>query len=486
MTKSKLSLVLFAILSVHILNAQTNVKQFTNGIKQRSLKKHIYVLASDSCAGRNIDTEGITIARNYIVKHLHSCSELKPYKSDSFLQPFELIKYGSRQINIESEGHKLYRYNDYIYYGKYDNFNKDLPLIFTGYGTEEDFKNMNVKGKAVFILNNNLRASLSSANRAEKYGAEFCIIANPKVINQFQSFSRQIKSYSTSPSYRLMGKEETPVFLKNFKFDYRYINVSSDVVKRVTSESINYWKKEAKKSNYAKYNKESIGSVKISVNRRERDTVTANNIVAYIPGTDSDEYIVVGAHYDHLGTIDNKIYYGADDNASGTAALIEVAKAFDRAYRNGYKPTKSIIFIAFSAEEGGLCGSKYFVDNFKDINKVRLMLNLDMIGRCDNKHANNCNYIYLNSSHLPDDLKQQCTKTCNKYGLTADYSSNLRGSDSKSFSNKGLTTIFFFTGLHKDYHKPSDTKSKIDYGKVTKVSKIVFETIWNSAGVTRQ
>ncbi len=466
------------VFSVSFIKAQSAADIYAKTIKAKSLKEHVCILASDSCAGRYIGTSGIEIARNYIINQWKKTSVLKPYFIKTWLQPFPLVTFGDKITHLQAGNSVLSRYKDYMYAGKYDDFEKELPIIFAGYGKDEDFEKLDVKGKAVFILNNNLRADIKNARTAHKYGAEFTLIANPENTDQFESMSNQLEAIHKFKKYR--SPSDTLLRSLNIKLpEYRYATISSKTVKQLTNNNINHWKN-TKITDY-----DPIGTVKISVEPVTADTIIENNIVAFIPGINNNESIIIGAHYDHLGIADNKTYYGADDNASGVAALIELSSIFSNAFKDGYKPLKNIIFIAFSAEEGGLWGSKYFAEHLENKDQVKLMMNIDMIGRADFNHSANPGYFYFISKNLADSLFTQNKLLCKKYNLTPDYSSTSNASDHKSFLDIGIPVIFYSDGKNQDLHKPTDTPDKVNYKRMERITQMIFETIWRNAVVSK-
>lgn len=226
-----------------------------------------------------------------------------------------------------------------------------------------------------------------------------------------------------------------------------------------------------------------------------KNTVTSSNVLAVIEGSDKkDEYVFLTAHYDHLGKKGNDIYYGADDDGSGTVALLEIAEAFSKAKAEGNGPRRSIVFMAVSGEEKGLLGSRYYSDNpIFPIEKTTANLNTDMIGRIDpsRKHGDSTNYIYIvGDDKLSSDLKPINQGVNNKYTkLELDYKYNdpedpariYYRSDHYNFARKGVPAIFFFSGLHADYHRPTDTVDKINFGIMTKRAHLIFHTAWEIA-----
>lgn len=216
----------------------------------------------------------------------------------------------------------------------------------------------------------------------------------------------------------------------------------------------------------------------------------SQNIIAYIKGTEfPNEYIFICAHSDHEGIIDGEIYNGADDNGSGTAAILEMAQAFSIATKEGYRPKRSIVFLHVTAEEVGLHGSRYYSENpIFPLEDTIASLNIDMIGRVDKKHKNNEDYIYLiGSDRLSTELHFIAQKANSTFtNLELDYQFNDENdsnryyyrSDHYNFAVKGIPVIFFFNGEHEDYTKPTDTADKINYPLLEKRTKLIFATAW--------
>lgn len=223
-------------------------------------------------------------------------------------------------------------------------------------------------------------------------------------------------------------------------------------------------------------------------------TIDTENVVAIIPGTEKpEEYIIISSHLDHVGTRDGKIYNGADDDGSGTVALLEIAEAFNRASQEGYGPKRSMVFIHLTGEEKGLLGSKYYSDNpLYPIANTVANLNIDMVGRLDPKRENpNPNYIYLiGSDRLSQELHEVSEAINTKYTqLELDYTFNAEDdpnrfyfrSDHYNFAKKNIPIIFYFNGTHEDYHKHTDTPDKINYPILAKRTKLIFHTAWELA-----
>ena len=236
----------------------------------------------------------------------------------------------------------------------------------------------------------------------------------------------------------------------------------------------------------------------------ERKKLQGRNVIGVIPGSDTrlrEECIVIGAHHDHIGTGENQeIYYGADDDASGTTGLLELAEAFQS---GPLRPRRSIVLAAWGAEELGLLGSKHYALNpVFPLNKTVAMIQLDMIGRNEQrpgntangepeeKEENNTNTLSIAGSAFSPDLKQWF-ETCNRRtGLTLRYRYDsgqenlLKRSDHWCFLKVGIPSVFLFTGFHPDYHRPSDTADKINYEKMERILRLLYLSTWELADQT--
>ncbi|WP_031425747.1 M28 family metallopeptidase [Flavimarina sp. Hel_I_48] len=220
----------------------------------------------------------------------------------------------------------------------------------------------------------------------------------------------------------------------------------------------------------------------------------SENVAAFIKGsTKPNEYVVISAHLDHVGVNDDgQINNGADDDGSGTVAVMEIAEAFQEAVKQGYRPQRSILFLHVTGEEKGLVGSRYYVEHpIFSLDSTVVDLNIDMIGRQDAEHSDDENYVYLiGSDKLSQGLHDLSEATNEKYmNMDLDYTFNDENdpnrfyyrSDHYNFAKNGVPIIFYFNGVHEDYHKPGDTPDKINYPLLTKRAQLVFYTAWNVA-----
>lgn len=232
----------------------------------------------------------------------------------------------------------------------------------------------------------------------------------------------------------------------------------------------------------------------ISSEHMQRNLKPSENVVAYIKGSEKpDEIVVISAHYDHLGmNEEGDVYNGADDDGSGTVAVMAIAEAFQKAVEDGNGPKRSILFLHVTGEEKGLLGSKYYV-NFPifPLENTVADLNIDMIGRSDEAHENDPNYVYLiGSDKLSKELHNLSEEMNHKFTkLKLDYTYNLDSdpnrfyyrSDHYNFAKNNIPVIFYFNGTHENYHRISDTPDKINYELLAKRTQLVFYTAWEIA-----
>ena len=211
------------------------------------------------------------------------------------------------------------------------------------------------------------------------------------------------------------------------------------------------------------------------------------NILGMIPGKKSDEYVIVGAHFDHIGCDpdleEDKIYNGADDNASGVSAVLQIAKAFASSKS---VPERNVIFAFWDGEELGLLGSKHFTQSCPFIHQVKGYLNFDMIGR-NNKPENPQHVVYFYTASHPA-FGEWLKEDIQRYGLQLDpvykpWDNPVGGSDNGSFAKKGVPIIWYHTDGHPDYHQPGDEAHKINYEKATDITRTSFLNVWNLANV---
>lgn len=240
---------------------------------------------------------------------------------------------------------------------------------------------------------------------------------------------------------------------------------------------------------YSPYNKKSgytVDPEKIEqIKQQPYRIANMRNILAKIEGKNPEEIVVIGAHYDHLGydplLVDDQVYNGADDNASGVQAVLQILQAF---FSTGQQPERTVIFALWDGEEKGLCGSTYFAKNFADISKVKSYINFDMIGHdCVEGRQNHCNYMYtakdsIYANWLKGDIQKYSLSLDPDFHSSDDFSG---GSDQVPFFNAGASIVWFQTGGHLNYHKPSDECQHINWDKMVEITKAAFLCFWKMA-----
>jgi hypothetical protein len=225
---------------------------------------------------------------------------------------------------------------------------------------------------------------------------------------------------------------------------------------------------------------------------KQNKYIKGENVLGYIEGTDlKEELIIITAHYDHLGKHEEGTYNGADDNGSGTVAAMEIAEAFILAKKEGHGPRRSVLIMTVSGEEKGLLGSEFYTENpIYPLENTVANLNIDMIGRIDDWHENG-DYVYLIGSDMLSQELHDISEQVNKQyiGLDLDYAFNAEDdpnqyyyrSDHYNFAKNNIPVIFYFNGVHEDYHKVTDDIEKIDFNKIQTITRLVFLTAWELA-----
>lgn len=241
------------------------------------------------------------------------------------------------------------------------------------------------------------------------------------------------------------------------------------------------YRKERQKKGRLEVHPDSIAKLKQEVHQK----LSMRNVLGMIPGKNTKEYVIVGAHFDHLGidpALDgDQIYNGADDNASGVSAVLQIARAF---LASGQQPERNVIFAFWDGEEKGLLGSKYFVQTCPFLSQIKGYLNFDMIGR-NNKPQQPKQVVYFYTAAHPvfgDWLKEDIRK----YGLQLEpdyraWKNPIGGSDNGSFAKVGIPIIWYHTDGHPDYHQPSDHADRLNWDKVVEITKASFLNMWKMA-----
>lgn len=516
-------ILIFACSSVFAQTENKNAIKFAKTITTEDTRKHLSVLASDEYEGRETGKEGQRKAAKYIAESFKS-SGLKSATDDTYMQKVPLVESTPGEAKLEIGGKKYEHLKDFYFFPFGEDLNLDVKsILFLGYGISEkfekgekpegaiaydDYKDIDVKGKILLVLGGEPRHEdsvcfLSGKKEPSKWTTSYrkkTALARNKgalglitVSSAFASNLEQIKEYLASPSLDLepdpnAKKEEEEE--KNIPVAGISVQVADEILAK-QKLSIEELKKKIRTTRQP-YSVEINSTASLEIRNRS-EKIISENVIGVVEGTQfKDEVIFITAHYDHLGVHDGKIFNGADDDGSGTVAVMEMAEAFAKAKAAGFAPKRTIVFMTVTGEEKGLLGSSYYTDHpIFPIAKTVCNLNIDMIGRFDEKHAKDSSFVYLiGSDKISTDLhkiNEQANSTYTKLAL--DYTYNdpddpnrfYYRSDHYNFAEKGVPIIFYFNGVHDDYHQETDEISKINFELLVKRAQLVFHTAWEVA-----
>jgi len=469
-----------------VLHPLPDPRPFAAAITAEELKAHLFVVAGKEFEGRETGTEGQRKAAAYIENEFRSLG-LQPGNKDSYQLYYPIFQDSLKDAGIRINGQD-FTINEDFAVSTAANYTATLmssEVVFAGYGisdsTRDDYKGLDVKGKIVLLLNGtpagspptplNRRSagSYSRQELAQKNGAVAVLILQ-------SGFPR--KSFGEKGAMYLNGYRKT--ILPNAYY------ISDKIAKAIMGadyESVTS----------GNFKPKSYSADVLLEFSKSTGHLQSSDVLGFLEGTDlKDQLVVISAHYDHLGKKDTVIYYGADDDGSGTVSVLELAKAFTKAKAAGKAPRRSILFLANSGEEKGLWGSEYYSEHPTwPMDHITVDLNIDMIGRIDpnRKKGDSTNYVYvIGDDKLSSDLKPISEGQNKKYTkLELDYKFNdpkdperiYYRSDHYNFARKGVPIIFYFDGIHKDYHRPTDTPDKINYDILEKRARLVFYTAWD-------
>ena len=448
--------------------------EFAKTITADDLKKHLYALSGKEMEGRETASEGQRKAAKYIENHFRQLN-LLPGNKGGFQYNYNLYQDSLLDAKIEVNGQPFQLDKDFNPDG--NNIQATLrfsELIVVGRNTADSLADMDLNGKLILLPANtssNLQDNIVSFQMLlEKGAAAILWVTNnlPRTTSAKRKFPEVLNPFQASIGPQHFYISET---------------IAGAIVK-------NYSELKSRNKEIRKYKANILLEVK-----KQTHTLQSSNVIGILEGSDlKNEYLFLTAHYDHLGKDDNVIYYGADDDGSGTVGVLELAEAFAKAKATGNGPRRSIVFMAVSGEEKGLLGSEYYTDHpLLPLDKVTANLNIDMIGRSDPKrnYGDSLNYVYVvGDDKLSSDLRFISEATNKKYtGLELDYKYNdpddkehiYYRSDHYNFARYGVPIIFYFNGTHADYHKPTDTPDKINYNLLSKRAQFIFYTAWEMA-----
>ncbi len=470
---------------------------FAASITEAELKEHLYTYASDEFEGRETGKEGQHKAVAYLKSEYEKLGIPAAKADGNYFQevPLELQNLPSGTINVNGIEYTIG--DDFLSFSKATGVQD--AILFLGYGVEEgpysDYAGLDVTDKWVlikagepmnpdgtFVLSgndeksewSNLSESIAKKTQlAAEKGAKGIFYFDEANFKRYKGYYNYMKNNGSGQmAFKDMDKNSIPSL---FIDDKLATKIYGNVEKDVHAKSI---------------------PVKIRLDLQSKNVdVQAENVAAVIKGTEKpNEYVIISSHLDHIGISSNgEINNGADDDGSGTVALLEIAEAFKMASDAGDGPKRSIVFLHVTGEEKGLLGSQYYTDYdpIFPLEQTVVDLNIDMIGRIDPKRQGGRNYIYLiGSDMLSTELHNLSEDVNNKYTkLELDYKYDDENdpnrfyyrSDHYNFAKNNIPIIFYFNGTHDDYHRPSDTPDKINYDLLQNRARLIFYTAWEIA-----
>jgi len=526
-------LILFLVFSFWDANAQNIDFKCNSLIKQNSIKAEFDFFSSDWFEGREAGEKGNDLAADYLASIFKQIGLLpfnlsknpkidKRYyysQSGDYFQNIPFYRYTVSEKELltiitnsnETQKQNSFKFSDdfwFVHSIAAENIEINAPVVFVGYGISDlnngydDYKDIDVKGKIVVFLIGypGYKDTTSIAYKKLNYTGNTWAIEGKKFKTAKQKGAIAALRFNTTEEW-LIPKN---IYRYNYK-DYEgdvppaersYYNIAYDSISksipivaissRIANEltnktDVNILQFENNASQNFKTASKLLNSkivhFKISTNS---EMIKSQNIIAYIQGEISNEFIIVGAHYDHLGKQNGFIYNGADDNASGTIAVVSIARAFREMK---IKPKRSIIFALWTAEEKGLLGSEYFVKNW-DNDKINSYFNFDMISRYNQNDS--ANILEINYTKNFKNINEVITNYNNNdlFKLKIRFKpQDLPDGDTDfySFGIKGIPICGFFTGLHSDYHRFSDHSDKANIEDLTKIINLGFLTVWGIA-----
>ncbi|MCU0324001.1 MAG: M28 family peptidase [Spirosomaceae bacterium] len=507
---------LVLLFSVFTLAAHSQDKsaEFAQTITAEDLKKHLSIIASDSLEGRDTGSEGQRKAADYISRHFAQLG-LTAIAPDGkggkgYYQYFNLYRKGWKDVYVKIGNKQKELFKDFYPNGLLNvPQEQNVPLVFVGYGIEtdkyNDYRNIDVKDKAIVFFEGEPKASdgknlistdSEKSDWTENKGFQKKInIAKEKGVKYIFMISS-----ADAAAFKSLANERRVMLSRFNRVSFKSTTESPSstasfvVSKEMAAEMLNLkLKKLLDLENKSEF---SVKESKISFKAERGDVpVETMNVLGFMEGTDKkDEVVLITAHYDHVGKDEKgNVYNGADDDGSGTCAVLEIAEAFSKAKQAGNGPRRSILFMTVTGEEKGLLGSQYYTDNdpIIPLEKTVCDLNIDMIGRIDKEHANNEKYVYLiGADKLSSELNQVTIDVNKKYiNYEYDYTFNdpkdpnrfYYRSDHYNFAKHKIPVAFYFTGVHADYHGIGDDVEKILFPKYQDITRLVFHTAWEIA-----
>ena len=480
-------------------------RQITNEL----LKEYIDFLASDSLLGRRAPGKDLDLAADYIVAQFEKFKLGKINGSYFQTVPFYSQNLDTKNSFLKISGNntsKEYQLKtDFIPFEMTLSGSARAEIVFAGYGITapeynyDDYSGLDVKGKIVLVLKHepgeNDTTSVFEGKKETKYSSLATKLENAKkhgasgfllVNDPLNHMMLKPQGYPWPSLSKLLPQDNLPIQLDaRDGSEIPIVQVGENVIKQLFGSVDSLKKIQISIDKTLKPNSFQLAGFNCDLSTKLIfKEYTSKNVVGLIKGTDEkigDELVVIGGHYDHVGYNkehkdgEDYIYNGADDNASGTAGVMSIAKAFTSMKQ---KPRRSVLFILFTAEEMGLYGSAYYsIHPLLPLDKTVAMLNLDMIGR------NGDDTLNIEGASINPDLTTLILKENEKVGLKYVPSGEemFGRSDHYNFFVKGISGVDITSGLHKDYHTVRDNPNTINHTKVTRISRLIFRTTWSIA-----
>ncbi|MBL7942016.1 MAG: M28 family peptidase [Flavobacteriales bacterium] len=482
--------------------------KFASTITKAELKEHLEVLASDAYEGRETGKPGQKKAAQYIADYYKALG-IEPCNGGSYFQQYPLKTTRNNEASLEINGKEFKFIEHFYFFGGFEGVDVSLEnCVFAGYGIEEekynDYEGLDVKGKVVLVLSGEPKSkgkSLITGNSEASVWA-------------YDMESKNLLAKSKGAKAMILIDDAYSDYISRIRYWLEQPMMQLDKPGDGSGELIPYavCREEVGDALLAGAKKKPISKHILAISKKGRpksfdftgngifhakrvvSAIAAENVLAYIEGSDpklKNEIVVVSAHYDHIGITNGEINNGADDDGSGTVSTLEIAEALMLAKKEGFGTRRSILILNVSGEEKGLLGSEWYSEYpvFPLENTV-CDLNVDMIGRKDSLHTTG-NYVYLIGSDKLSTELHTLSENCNsKYtNLYLDYTYNdpndpnrfYYRSDHYNFAKHNIPVIFYFTGVHEDYHKPGDDVEKIMFDKMETIARLIFYTAWEVA-----
>jgi len=495
--------VLLAVLCLSGASAQMAVPSAgLSSITSAEMYAHVAFLAADDMKGRDTPSPELLRAAHYIAEEFASYGLSPVGPNGGYLIPFRMERVALSSPNalvvVEPSGEREFALKeDFVPIYISASRQVEAPVVFAGYGITapefgyDDHRDLDASGKFVLIMSQEPQEKDSTSIFDGAKDTEYCKVLTKAQVaidhgavglllvrNPLNSRFRRPPNVWPELMNRPPANVKPPLTLAGGQ-EGRLVAayVGRDLAEYLlagSGKTLAEWQalidEKCQPHSFVIADKRVRLQVTLSA-----QTDSAYNVAGYLPGADpvlKDELVVVGAHYDHVGAPGDTVYNGADDNASGTAGVLEIAEAFATC---GERPRRSVLFLAFAGEEKGLFGSRFYADHpLFPLEKTIAMLNLDMIGRND---SNMVAVIGSKTSATLTHINQQANALVGME-LSYEWDRYFRQSDHYSFYRKHIPVLFFNTGDHPDLHRPTDDVDKINPHKMARIGQLVFATAW--------